>query len=246
MAVGVAIKSDGKQYNGRITRFVLLSCMIAASGGLIFGYDVGVSGGVSSMDPFLMKFFSGVYKKMKENKDVSNYCKFDSQLLTCFTSSLYVAGLISSFFASIVTRNYGRKPSIIIGGLAYMVGAAIGGAAYNIYVLILGRVLLGVGLGFTNQSVPLYLSEMAPSKYRGAFNVAFQICIGIGQNSATLINYGTVRIKGGWGWRISIAMAGVPAAFLALGALFLPETPNSLIQHTRKKPKDVAEDPGHR
>ncbi|KAL0304087.1 UNVERIFIED_CONTAM: Hexose carrier protein HEX6 [Sesamum radiatum] len=174
---------------------------------------------------------------MKSDKDVSNYCKFDSQLLTCFTSSLYIAGLISSFFASIVTRNYGRKPSIVIGGLSYMVGAAIGGAAYNIYVLILGRVLLGVGLGFTNQSVPLYLSEMAPSKYRGAFNVAFQICIGIGQNAATLINYGTVRIKGGWGWRISIAMAGVPAAFLALGALFLPETPNSLIQHTNDHEK---------
>ncbi|GFQ07728.1 hexose carrier protein hex6 [Phtheirospermum japonicum] len=72
---------------------------------------------------------------------------------------------------------------------------------------------------------------MAPSKYRGAFNVAFQICVSIGYNSATLINYGTVRIAGGWGWRISIAMAGVPAAVLAFGALFLPETPNSLIQN---------------
>ncbi|KAL0298363.1 UNVERIFIED_CONTAM: Hexose carrier protein HEX6 [Sesamum radiatum] len=237
MAVGVAIKTDGKQYNGKITKFVLLSCMMAASGGVIFGYDVGVSGGVSSMDPFLKKFFPGVYRKMKEDSNVSNYCKFDSQLLTCFTSSLYIAGLVSSFFAATVTRKYGRIPSIVIGGLSYMVGAAIGGAAYNIYVLILGRVLLGVGLGFTNQSVPLYLAEMAPSKYRGAFNVAFQICIGIGQNSATLINYGTVRIRGGWGWRISIAMAGVPAAFLALGALFLPETPNSLIQHSNDHEK---------
>lgn len=81
-----------------------------------------------------------------------------------------------------------------------------------------------------SQSVPLYLSEMAPSKYRGAFNVAFQICVSIGYNMATLINYGTVRISGGWGWRISLAMAGVPALVLALGALFLPETPNSLIQ----------------
>ncbi|KAI3458330.1 hypothetical protein Pfo_014993 [Paulownia fortunei] len=231
MAVGVAINSDGKQYSGKITWFVLLSCMIAASGGIIFGYDVGVSGGVTSMDPFLKKFFPGVYRKMKENREISNYCKFDSQLLTSFTSSLYIAGLISSFFAAPVTRDYGRRPSIIIGGLAYMVGAALGGAAVNIYMLIVGRVLLGVGLGFTNQSVPLYLSEMAPSKYRGAFNVAFQICVSIGYNSATLINYGTVKIKGGWGWRISLAMAGVPAAVLAFGALFLPETPNSLIQH---------------
>ncbi|KAL0304086.1 UNVERIFIED_CONTAM: Hexose carrier protein HEX6 [Sesamum radiatum] len=227
MAVGVAIKNDGKQYSGKITWFVLLSCTIAASGGMIFGYDVGVSGGVTSMEPFLKKFFPRVYRKMHEDTKISNYCKFDSQLLTSFTSSLYMAGLVSSFFAAIVTRNYGRKPSIIIGGVTYMAGAA----AYNVYMLIIGRLLLGVGLGFTNQSVPLYLSEMAPSKYRGAFNVAFQICVGIGCNSATLTNYGTVKIKGGWGWRISIGMAGLPAAILAFGALFLPETPNSLIQH---------------
>ncbi|KAL8557540.1 hypothetical protein ACS0TY_004835 [Phlomoides rotata] len=240
MAVGVAIKSDGKQYNGRITRFVLLSCMVAASGGLIFGYDVGVSGGVSSMEPFLKKFFPGVYRKMNEDKNVSNYCKFDSQLLTTFTSSLYLAGLFSSFLAAHVTRSYGRRTSIIIGGLSYLVGAALEGASYNIYMLIFGRILLGVGLGFTNQSVPLYLSEMAPSKYRGAFNIAFQICIGLGQNMATLINYSIQNIGGGWGWRISVGMAGVPAALLALGALFLSETPNSLIQYGNDNDKAKA------
>ncbi|KAG8381550.1 hypothetical protein BUALT_Bualt06G0133300 [Buddleja alternifolia] len=231
MAVGVAIKSDGKQYNGKITLFVLLSCMVAASGGIIFGYDVGISGGVTSMEPFLKKFFPGVYRKMNGDIKTSNYCKFDSQVLTSFTSSLYIAGLISSFFAAMVTRDYGRKPSILIGGIAYVFGAALGGAAVNIYMLLLGRILLGIGLGFTNQSVPLYLSEMAPSKYRGAFNVAFQICVSIGYFMATLINYGTVQIKGGYGWRISIAMAGAPAAVVAIGAIFLPETPNSLIQH---------------
>ncbi|GFQ05167.1 hexose carrier protein hex6 [Phtheirospermum japonicum] len=157
MAVGVAIKNDGKQYAGKITWFVLLSCMVAACGGIIFGYDVGVSGGVTSMEPFLKKFFLGVYKKMNEDKNISNYCKFDSQLLTAFTSSLYVAGLISSFFAAIVTRDYGRRPSIIIGGLSYMFGAALGGASSNIYMLLLGRVLLGVGLGFTNQNEHAFL-----------------------------------------------------------------------------------------
>ncbi|KAL0286018.1 UNVERIFIED_CONTAM: Hexose carrier protein HEX6 [Sesamum calycinum] len=237
MAGGFVISSEGGQYNGKITWFVVLSCMMAAMGGVIFGYDIGISGGVTSMEPFLKKFFPEVYTRMKEDTKISNYCKFDSQLLTLFTSSLYLAGLIASFFASSVTRAYGRKPSILLGGAAFLAGAALNGAAVSIYMLIFGRVLLGVGVGFANQSVPLYLAEMAPSKYRGAFNVAFQICIGIGQNSATLINYGTVRIRGGWGWRISIAMAGVPAAFLALGALFLPETPNSLIQHSNDHEK---------
>ena len=93
---------------------------------------------------------------MKQDTKISNYCKFDSQLLTTFTSSLYIAGLIASFFASSVTRAFGRKPSILIGGAAFLIGAALGGAALNIYMLILGRVMLGVGIGFANQ-VPFSL-----------------------------------------------------------------------------------------
>lgn len=103
------------------------------------------------MEPFLSKFFPKVYVKMKEDTKVSNYCKFNSQLLTSFTSSLYVAGLVASIFASPITKAYGRKPSIIIAGLAFLAGSAFGGAALNIYMLILGRLLLGVGVGFANQ-----------------------------------------------------------------------------------------------
>ncbi|XP_058086192.1 hexose carrier protein HEX6-like [Magnolia sinica] len=237
MAVGFAMKSESARYNGRMTPFVLLSCAMAAMGGVIFGYDIGISGGVTSMAPFLKKFFPEVYRKMNEDSKISNYCKFDSQLLTSFTSSLYIAGLIASFLASTVTRAFGRKPSIIAGGAAFLAGAALGGAAVNIYMLILGRVLLGVGVGFANQSVPLYLSEMAPPRYRGAINNGFQFSIGIGALSANLINFGTAKIKQGWGWRISLAMAAVPASILTLGALFLPETPNSLIQRSNNHQK---------
>ncbi|CAH1438881.1 unnamed protein product [Lactuca virosa] len=238
MAVGsgVSVGSEVGTYNGQITRFVVLSCMVAATGGIIFGYDIGISGGVTSMEPFLKKFFRKVYTKMEEDTKISNYCKFDSQLLTSFTSSLYVAGLIATFFASPITRAFGRKPSILIGGVAFLAGAAFGGAAYNIYMLIIGRVLLGVGVGFANQSVPLYLSEMAPSRYRGAFNMGFQFCVGIGVLAANLLNYGIQKIEGGWGWRISLAMAAVPASILTIGALFLPETPNSLIQYNKDDP----------
>ncbi|KAM7273932.1 hypothetical protein ACFE04_028596 [Oxalis oulophora] len=231
---GVIAGEDGRGrqylYNDRITLFVVLSCTMAAMGGVIFGYDIGISGGVTSMDSFLEKFFPEVYTKMKQDTHISNYCKFDSQLLTSFTSSLYVAGLVASFCASSVTKAFGRKPSIILGGAAFLAGSALGGAAFNVYMLIFGRVLLGIGVGFANQSVPLYLSEMAPPKYRGAINNGFQFSIGIGALSANLINFGTEKIEGGWGWRISLAMASVPASILTIGALFLPETPNSIIQ----------------
>ncbi|KAG9452262.1 hypothetical protein H6P81_005166 [Aristolochia fimbriata] len=220
----------GHHYNGRMTPFVILSCLTAAMGGLIFGYDIGISGGVTSMEPFLTEFFPEVYHKLKEDSTVSNYCKFDSQLLTSFTSSLYLAGMVASFFASSVTSAFGRKPSIAMGGVLFLVGSAVGAAAVNVFMLIIGRMLLGIGVGFANQAVPLYLSEMAPPKYRGAINNGFQLSICIGAFAANLINYGVEKIKVGYGWRISLAMGGVPASLLIVGALFLPETPNSLIQ----------------
>ncbi|CAD5168761.1 sugar transport protein MST3 [Musa acuminata AAA Group] len=240
MAGGAIVNTGGgKEYPGKLTLFVFLTCVVAATGGLIFGYDIGISGGVTSMDSFLEKFFPEVYRKEKKDTSTNQYCKFDSQLLTTFTSSLYLAALIASFLASAVTRMFGRKWSMFGGGLVFLVGAALNGAARNILMLILGRILLGIGVGFANQSVPVYLSEMAPAQLRGMLNIGFQLMITVGILAANLINYGTAKIKGGWGWRISLALAAVPAGIITLGALFLPDTPNSLIE--RGHPQEAKE-----
>ncbi|OWM77951.1 sugar transport protein 11-like [Punica granatum] len=219
-------------YNGGVTAFVVITCIVAAMGGLLFGYDIGISGGVTSMDDFLMKFFPAVYHRMTDGsaRDKNQYCKYDNHLLTLFTSSLYLAALVASFFASEITRVFGRKVSMFLGGLSFLIGAMLNGIAMNIIVLIIGRILLGVGVGFANQSVPVYLSEMAPAKIRGALNIGFQVAITIGILIANFVNYGTAEIKGGWGWRISLALAGVPALFMTIGSIFLPDTPNSIIE----------------
>ncbi|KAM0845695.1 hypothetical protein ACQ4PT_056173 [Festuca glaucescens] len=230
MAGGVVVSSSGgKVYPGHMTAFVFFSCLVASSGGLIFGYDIGISGGVTSMDSFLSEFFPSVYAQAKANKDTNQYCKFNSQLLTLFTSSLYLAALATSFVAASVTRIFGRKWSMFCGGITFLAGSALNGAATNLMMLILGRLLLGVGVGFANQSVPLYLSEMAPANLRGMLNIGFQLMTTIGILSANLINYATVSIEGGWGWRIGLGLAGVPALIITVGALALPDTPNSLI-----------------
>jgi MFS family permease len=108
------------------------------------------------MESFLKKFFPDVYHQMKGDSHVSNYCRFDSELLTVFTSSLYIAGLVATLFASSVTTKYGRRASIIIGGSVFIAGSVFGGAAVNVYMLLINRILLGIGLGFTNQ-VPAHV-----------------------------------------------------------------------------------------
>ncbi|PIA49730.1 hypothetical protein AQUCO_01300467v1 [Aquilegia coerulea] len=236
--VGVSVEPN-KNYPGTLTWYAFWACFIGAWGGLIFGYDLGISGGVTSMTPFLKKFFPKVYMKEIGNKSVNQYCTFDSEALTLFTSSLYLAALLSSLFASKFTKRYGRKRSMLIGGVIFLFGAILNGAAVNLAMLIVGRILLGLGIGFSNQSVPLYLSEMAPYKHRGALNNGFQLSITIGILAANLINYFTDKIEGGWGWRVSLGGAAVPAVCVCifLGGLFLPDTPNSIIE--RENPKEA-------
>ncbi|KAG5221864.1 sugar porter family MFS transporter [Salix suchowensis] len=171
MAGGAFVaQGAGRKYEGGVTCFVIITCLVAAMGGLIFGYDIGISGGVTSMDTFLKQFFPSVYRQEHEIR------------------------------------------------LVFLLGAIINGAAVNVAMLIIGRLLLGIGVGFANQSVPIYLSEMAPAQIRGALNIGFQMAITIAQ------------IKEGYGWRISLGLAAVPALMITVGSFFLPDTPNSILE----------------
>ncbi|CAI0429884.1 unnamed protein product, partial [Linum tenue] len=230
----VSSSAGGTEFEAKITPIVIMSCIMAATGGLMFGYDVGVSGGVTSMPAFLEKFFPVVARKTQDpTLNNSNYCKYDNQGLQLFTSSLYLAGLTATFFASYTTRTLGRRPTMLIAGLFFIAGVVLNAAAQDLAMLIVGRILLGCGVGFANQAVPLFLSEIAPTRIRGALNILFQLNVTIGILFANLINYGTAKIKGGWGWRLSLGLAGVPAVLLTLGALLVSETPNSLIERGR-------------
>lgn len=222
-------KERAGEYQGKVTLYVLVACIVAAVGGSLFGYDIGISGGVTSMDGFLKKFFHTVYVK-RQHAHENNYCKYNNQGLSAFTSSLYLAGLVASLVASPVTRKYGRRMSIICGGLSFLIGAILNATAVNLEMLLLGRIMLGFGIGFGNQAVPLYLSEMAPTHLRGGLNIMFQLATTLGIFTANMVNYGTQKLSSSYGWRVSLGLAAVPAIIMTVGGILVPETPNSLIQ----------------
>ena len=109
------------------------------------------------MDDFLEKFFPRVYVKKHQAKE-DNYCKFDNQGLQLFTSSLYLSALVASFFASKTCTRFGRKPTMQAASLFFLLGTILNAAAVNLAMLIIGRILLGVGVGCANQVLTnLYL-----------------------------------------------------------------------------------------
>jgi MFS family permease len=117
-----------------------------------------LTGGVASMDDFLQIFFPAVYKHKLEAHE-NNYCKYNNQGISAFTSTLYISGLVASIVAAPVTRKYGRRTSIIIGGINFLIGSALNAAAVDLEMLIIGRVLQGVGIGFGNQVVAFFLQS---------------------------------------------------------------------------------------
>ena len=219
-----------------ITSAVLILALVAGSSGLLFGYDLGITGGVVANQDFLEMFFPSVAEASeKEGTDQQlsdQFCEFTNPSIQLFTSSLFLAGAFSAALAGWLTSKYGRRCIMMAGGLFFCSGTVLVASSSSLPVLITGRIILGFGVGFANQATPLYLSEMAPPQMRGALNILFQLATTVGILYAQIINYWTQNIPG-YGWRVSLGLGGVPGLILSMGALFLPDTPHSLIARGR-------------
>lgn len=187
------------------------------------------------MPGFLERFFPEVLQQVDDRKDgtFNPYCTYDNQGLQWFTSSLFIAGMFAALPAGWACRRYGRKFTMLIAGILFDIGVVFITGAWNLTILIMGRVLLGIAVAFASVAVTLYNSEMAPAHLRGRLNQIFQVVLSLGILFAQAINLGTQKIYP-WGWRVSLALAGVPAIILTLGGIFLPDTPNSLIERGKE------------
>ncbi|XP_024035135.1 sugar transport protein 5 isoform X2 [Citrus clementina] len=186
---------------GRLTGPMLIICIAVASAGLMYGYDIGINGGITKAESFLKKFFPSVLRSQKNAKVVDGFCLFYSWKLTAYNSSLYIAGIFSALMAGRLTTSAGRKGALIIGGIIYLIGTA-----------------------------PIYLVEMAPTKWRGAIGIGFQIFFWSGVAGASWINYFIMSSLNSKRWRIAVSVSGFPATIMTIIAFFIPDTPSSLIQ----------------
>ncbi|KAK4483118.1 hypothetical protein RD792_010297 [Penstemon davidsonii] len=159
--------------------------------------------------------------------------KLTKQVVFCSLIAAF-GGLMFGIVASKCCQKFGRKPAMQMAAFFFLVGVALNSFAVNINMLIVGRLCLGAGVGFGNQAVPLFISEIAPAKYGGGLNVCFQLLITVGILIANILNFFTSKIHP-YGWRISLGGAAVPAIFLGLGSLLIVETPTSLIERGKEE-----------
>lgn len=110
------------------------------------------------MHDFQVKFFPQIADKLQHYEKETDYCKYSNHWLQTFTSSLYLAALASTYLASWVTDKHGRTLTMALGGLVSLAGAGLTAGAHNLAMLVLGRALMGFGIGFANQ-----VSRLKPS-----------------------------------------------------------------------------------
>ena len=186
-------------------RYVYIAAIFAAIGGLLFGYDTGV--------------ISGALIFIKKSFGLST---FEQGLVV---SVVLVGAAVTAISGGSLSDRFGRRKMLLITSLIFMAGALVCCAAGSVPVLMVGRVVVGAGIGLASSVVPLYISEIAPANARGWQVSLFQLAITVGILVAYIADY-AFAASGNWRWMLGLAV--VPGALLGAGMLYLPETPRYL------------------
>jgi MFS transporter, SP family, galactose:H+ symporter len=187
--------------------YVLLVASVAALGGLLFGYDTGV---ISGAILFIKKDF-GLATRWQ-----------------AFTISVVLVGCMAgSVIAGAVADAIGRRRTLLAAGLVFLAGAILSALAPNEAMLLAGRFVVGIGIGFSSVVAPLYISEVAPASRRGALVSLYQFAITVGILAAYVVDF-ALAAGGQWRWMLGLAI--VPSLVLVGGMLPLPESPRYLFK----------------
>ncbi|KAJ4297282.1 glucose transporter [Collariella sp. IMI 366227] len=201
--------------------------LFVATGGLLFGYDTGAINGILAMDTFKEDFSTG-YSDAKGNPAM------DSGQISLIVAMLSVGTAVGALLAAPIGDRWGRRPSLIAAIGVFCIGAIFQVCATNVPLLVVGRLVAGVGVGIVSVLVPLYQSEMAPKWIRGTLVCAYQLSITAGLLAAATVNILTYRLQSAAAYRIPIGLQLTWAVILALGLCVLPETPRYLVKRGLK------------
>ncbi|XP_031389848.1 inositol transporter 4 isoform X2 [Punica granatum] len=145
-----------------------------------------------------------------------------------------VAGaIIGAGVGGWMNDRFGRKMSILSADVVFFIGAIVMAIAPAPWVIIVGRILVGLGVGMASMTAPLYISEASPARIRGALVSTNGFLITGGQFLSYLINLAFVHVKGTWRWMLGVA--GLPALIQFVLMIFLPESPRWLYRKDRKE-----------
>ncbi|MBO0803197.1 MAG: sugar porter family MFS transporter [Nocardiopsaceae bacterium] len=182
-----------------------------ALGGLLFGYDLGIVAGA-------LLFITPAFHLSTVQTGM-------------VTSSLLVGAAVSAIGCGPVTDRIGRRMVVLISAVLFAVGAIGAALSPGFVSVLIFRVVMGIAVGAASVNVPVYLSEIAPARHRGALSGLNQLNISTGILLAYLVNLGLSHF-GAWRWMFGLG--ALPAVLLFIGGYFQPESPRWLVKKGRE------------
>jgi sugar porter (SP) family MFS transporter len=197
--------------------FIWKVSLIAGLGGILYGFDMGV---IAAALIFVRETFS-LTTRMEE-----------------FVVSVVLVGAMSgAFVGGAIADIIGRRATLLGGGAIFLLGSILAPASPNVATLVVARALLGVAIGFTSVTAPVYVSELAPPRSRGTLIGLYQFALTLGIALSDLVGY---WLAGKHAWRLMFGIGAIPAALFVLLILTLPESPRWLFaQNQIAKAKSV-------
>ncbi|WP_123053689.1 sugar porter family MFS transporter [Clostridium sp. JN-1] len=194
--------------------FIVFISIAAAFGGLLYGYDSALISG--AIDSIQARF------------------QFGSAMVGFVVSSILIGGAIGVLLSGSFSDYIGRKKVLIISAILFAVSSIFQATAPSVTIIVLARLVGGLGIGMASVLSVTYISEIAPSHIRGRLSSIYQFACGIGIITVYFVNAGIMNgVDPAWkistGWRLILGLGGVPALLYLLVLLPIPESPRWLI-----------------
>ncbi|KAF2724009.1 general substrate transporter [Polychaeton citri CBS 116435] len=198
--------------------YQFLVSVFASLGSVLYGYDLGViAGAVASNN------FNNTFAPTNNEKGA---------VVSVFTGGAF----FGAFFAGPAGDYLGRKKTILLGAVIFLIGGALQTGAQSLAYLYAGRCIAGIGVGFLTMIVPLYQAELAHPSIRGRVTALQQFMLGVGALIASWTSwacYTGFSDADSKQWRLPLGIQLIPAGILAMLILLFPESPRWLIDNGR-------------
>ncbi|CAI8594773.1 unnamed protein product [Vicia faba] len=205
--------NEGPSSHHHLNKYALAGAILASTNSILLGYDIGV--------------MSGAVIFIREDFKIS------SIQVEILVGCLNVCSLIGSLASGKISDMIGRRYTIMIAAATFLIGALVMGLAPSYTFLMFGRVIAGIGVGFSLMVSPVYVAELSPDLTRGFLTSLPEVFISCGILLGYVSNYALSSLPIGVNWRVMLGLAALPAVFVALGVLAMPESPRWLIMQGR-------------
>lgn len=187
--------------------YVFLISLVAAFGGLLFGFDIAIFSGTI---PFIQPYY-----------------QLNEAQLGWTGSSLYVGCIIGTLLTGPFAERFGRKLPLIIAAGIFMISSIFMGWSSTHSALIVWRIIAGIGVGAASMLSPVYIAEVSPAAIRGRMVSINQLTIVSGILLAYFSNYMLADVENNWRWMF--ASGAVPSLLFFVFVFMVPESPRWLV-----------------